>query len=307
MRQEKFVQVRRLTDGLTRAVILIACLVLFGWAFDGQFIQQFIPGLIKMNPTTASLFILTACGVYCINDRSPQANLLGKNLGLVIASLAFVRFLGFNSNWDIGIDQFLFREKLLGNRMAADTIFNFLLLGAAIFLIDKRSRKNLVVTQALALVTFIMSLWAVVGYIYAAGPLYQFPRLSPMAIHTAFTFLLIAAAVLLSRPNTGFVSTFLNKNLGGVIFRKLLPFVIGVPVITGFLRLQGQKIGLFNQEFGSALAIIFIVSVFSFLMWWLAKSLNHTDQERKTAERNLLRATEELKKSESLYRSLIEN
>jgi PAS domain S-box-containing protein len=191
--------------------------------------------------------------------------------------------------------------------MAPDTILNFFLLGLAIYLIDKRTRKNFVLTQGIALVAFILTLWALIGYVYASGPLYQFPVLSPMAIHTAVTFLLITIAILLSRPTTGFVSTFLNMNLGGVIFRRLLPFGIGVPVITGFLRLQGQRMDLFKQEFGSALAIIFIISIFSFLMWWLAKSLNYTDQERKEAEKNLLKATVELKKSESIYRNLIEN
>lgn len=305
--KEDFIDPSRLCYGLTKAVILIAGLVIFGWAVEANFIHDYIPGLIYMNPTTAVLFILSAGSLYLIADVESEPSIsVGKQMGLLVAVIASIRLLGLNPQWDIGIDQFLFGARLNGNRIAADTTANFFLIGLAIYLTD-RKRNDIVISQILSLTAFLLSLWACIGYLYSTKPLYHFQNLQPMALTSAISFLLLTLAVFLSRPRTGLVSVLVSKRMGGVIFRKLIPFGIGVPVITGLLRLEGQRMNIFDQELGSAIAIIFIISIFAFLMWSLAKSLNKTDHDRVEAEQNLRKVTEELSGNESKYRSLIEN
>ena len=121
---------------------------------------------------------------------------------------------------------------------------------------------------------------------------------------TAVTFIFLTTGILLSRDRYGFVGVIMHKNIGGIVVRRLLPIVIAVPVIVGWLRLEGQRLMLFDQEFGSALGVIFIISIFSLLMWWNAKSLNKADEERKKAELESLKAkqvAEDAKKAQEMF------
>ncbi|MEO7962156.1 MAG: PAS domain S-box protein [Ginsengibacter sp.] len=308
MSNDNFITVNKFSEGMTKAVIGIACLVLMSWTFEIPFLHKFFPGITDMNPTTAVLFLLSAAAVYSIQQKEKNKFLqCGKYLGLFIAGIAVIRLFGRIPALDIGIDQWLFADKLDNNRMAPGTIVNFVLIGTGLFLTDRKSNGKIVPSQVVIFIAFILSLWAIIGNLYASGPTEEFFVFRPMAIQSAIAFILLTSAVLLCRYKTGFVSVLTNKNIGGIIIRRLLPIGVVSPIIVTFLRLQGRRMNLFSEEFGSALAIVFIVSVFATLMWWLARSLNNIEGKKKEAELSLINITKELTSNETKYRNLIEN
>ncbi|MEO8111011.1 MAG: PAS domain S-box protein, partial [Ginsengibacter sp.] len=144
-------------------------------------------------------------------------------------------------------------------------------------------------------------------YIYSASTTINISASISIPLYTAITFLLLSSGILLCRSHKGFVSDFVQKSIGGVMVRKVLPAGIAIPIIIEFLRLEAQKLPMFEQGFASALAITFIISTFCILKWWLASSLNKTDEKGKETELRLINLKDELSSNEKKYRNLIEN
>ncbi|MEJ7823158.1 MAG: PAS domain S-box protein, partial [Chitinophagaceae bacterium] len=177
----------------------------------------------------------------------------------------------------------------------------------SLLLVNSRKKRSYVPSQLLALSVFIISLLAIIGYLYSATSLYRLSVYLPMRFHTAITFLLLSTGVLLSNYRFGLMSVIMHKNSGGYIARRLIPIGIAVPILVGFLRLEGQRYNLFDPEFGSAIGSISIITISSLLLWLTAKSLNKADSKRKMAELALIEAKDDLAENEIKYRSLIEN
>jgi PAS domain S-box-containing protein len=305
--ENNFIKVQKISLVLNTLIILIPTLVLIGWQFNIEFLKSVLPSLISMNPTTACLFILSGTSLYLINENNGSKLIkAGKYIAAAIVVVSVIRLLGFNTNYDLHIDQLIFKYKLYNNRIAANTAVSFLLVGISLLLVDHR-KNRFIPSQLISVLVFIISLVALIGYLYGAKSFYSLTAYRPMAANTAIAFILLTMGIVLSRYRYGFVSVITQKNIGGYFARRLIPIAIGVPVLVSFLQLQGQKYKLYDQEFGSALGVTIIIIIFSALMWWTAKSLNRIDSKRKKAEINLNIAKDELAEREINYRSLIEN
>ncbi|HEV8079167.1 MAG TPA: PAS domain S-box protein [Chitinophagaceae bacterium] len=308
MIQDNFINPRKLSAVILIIIILIPFFVLMGWLFNIELLKTILPNTVAMNPTSATLLILSGLSLYLVQEKNyDKAIKIGKYIALAIAVIGIIKFAGFYDNFDIGIDQILFSNKLQGNRTSPNATINFILIGFSLFLIDFRKEYKYVPSQILALLVFIISLLAIIGYLYSATSLYRLSVYLPMRFHTSITFLLLAIGILLSRYRYGFVSVIMHKNFGGHIARRLIPIGIAVPILVGFLRLEGQKLNLYDPQFGSALGVILIIFITSLLMWVTAKSLNKTDGKRKEAEMDFIIIKEKLSENEMKYRTLIEN
>ncbi len=207
-----------------------------------------------------------------------------------MAAIGALKLLDYALEWDIGIDQWLFREKLgaLGpgvpNRMAPNTALNFLFLGAALITIDVESARGHRPAQYLTLAATMVSLLAVTGYAYGVTALYGATFYIPMALNTALAFLLLCLGLLFARPERGLMETITSDHPGGVMARRLLPAVIGVLLAIGWLRLAGQQAGLYETEFGVALSVAASIALLGALVWGSARALNRLEFTRKQAE-----------------------
>jgi PAS domain S-box-containing protein len=308
MKQDNFINGQKLSSPINKIVILIPLLVLIGWLFNISLLKSVFPNSVAMNPTTAVLLILGGISLFLIQEnRSDKGIKIGKVISLGVVIISFIRLIGFYSSFDIGIDQLLFSSQLQGNRTSPNATVNFILIGLSLLLLNSRKNRSYVSSQLLALAVFMISLLAIIGYVYSATSLYQLSAYLPMRFHTAITFLLLSTGVLLSSYHFGFMSVIMHKNSGGYMARRLIPIAIVVPILVGFLRLEGQRYNLFDPEFGSAIGSISIITISSVLLWLTAKSLNKADSKRKTAEQARIEAKNDLADNEIKYRTLIEN
>ncbi|MDB5200076.1 MAG: integral rane sensor hybrid histidine kinase [Chitinophagaceae bacterium] len=306
--QDNFIDARKLSSLLKKFVILIPCMVLIGWQFNINVLKSILHQFVVMSPTTAVLFIICGISLYLIREENSDKKIkIGKYIGLLIAIIAIIRILGFYENLDIGIDQLLFSNKLAGKRMALNTAVNFVLIGFSLFFIDARKKTILFPSQLIAFLALIISLLAIIEHLYVATSSGHLFAYISMPMHTAITFIVVTMSILLSRYRYGFVAVIMHKNIGGVIIRKLLPVTIAVPITVSLLSVEGYKLKLYSAEFGASLEVIFIISIFSVILWWNAKSLNKSHDGRKRAELKLIKATDELAANEIKYRNLIEN
>jgi len=156
------------------------------------------------------------------------------------------------------------------------------LLGVALLLEPRATRRAQVAVQVLALASSVTALVRLTGHTYATELLS-----GVMALNTAIAFLLVAAGVLWSHPEGGVAAVFASPTAGGMLVRRLVPAIILIPLLLGWLLLAGQRAGLFDTAGGTALFVVCIIVVLASFVAWSARSLDRADAERVAAEQAL--------------------
>ena len=276
------------------AVILMGGLVLLGWLFDIEILKSVIPGMIAMNPgATAVAFMLAGVSLWI--QSAPANRRLAPwpwpAQGAVVL-LALVRLGGYALEWDGGPDQLLFREKLAvedrhagyPNRMAPDTAAALVLVGLALSLLGAKSRRLVLASQCAALVTAIIALLAIVGYAYSSLSLAGIERFIPMALNTALALAVISSGILAARPDRGVMVVITSGDAGGVMARRLLPAVILIPALVGWLVWLGRHEGMLDRVMALSLFVLTNIVILTALIWWNAALLNRMDGGRRRAD-----------------------
>ncbi|MEI6950632.1 ATP-binding protein [Paraflavisolibacter sp. H34] len=105
-----------------------------------------------------------------------------------------------------------------------------------------------------------------------------------MALHTTVCFLAFVICFLFLFSQNVFTLTVFSKGPGGFIARRLIPYIIVVPLALGFLRYQGERWGLYDTGFGVAIVVVGFLFTFVIVVVHQARHLNSMDQQRTAAE-----------------------
>ena len=155
------------------------------------------------------------------------------------------------------------------------------LTGLSLLLIDLETRRGYRPAQYLAFGSGTLALLAFIGHIYG---LYGLRSYTGMAWPASILGLSLGVGLLCARSHSGMMAIVTNEGPGGVMARRLLLGIIGIPSVLGILRLEGERQGLYDAQRGVALLIVLIIVSFMIMIWWYAHSLNLTDAERRKAE-----------------------
>ncbi len=288
----------------SRFAMGVSGLALAGWTWDIELFKRLSPVSVAMNPMTAVGLSLAAVSLELQADPREARPDRGKTraAAAALAGLAAVigglRLLGYVAGWDIGVDRALFAAKLAGgggelpNRMAPNTSFALLLLGGVLVFLDWRGARLRGLAHAMAVLASLTALLALIGYAYDVPRFYGiFPHIA-MAVNTAACFVVRSFGAMLARPDRGLAAVLVSRHSGGVTARRLLPAVVGAPIVLGWLRLAGERRGLYGAELGSALDATVAAGLFAALVVWQAMLLDETDADRE-------RDAESLRRSES--------
>ncbi len=297
------------------AVITVAALVLLGWVLHNETLKRIVPGIVAMNPVTALNFIMAAVALRLLEAptdgaaktdgaaNAAQRSMAQRSVARILAScVALIGLLCFGAILlqRPGIDQWLFHDQLgigstIPNRMAPNTAMNFIFIGLSLLLIDVETRKGARPSQFVALAVALIALLAAIGYLYGAVSFYQVGKTYiPMAVHTATNFLMLATGILCARPDKGLAARFTSDGAGGIMVRRMLIFIIGIPITLGGLIITLQKAELYDPTFRFAVYVVLIMVFFSIMVWNNATSLDRKESERDRAEEALRRAHDEL-------------
>jgi signal transduction histidine kinase len=293
----------RLSEGAAVFVSLTGCVVLTGWIFDIQTVKSLHPNWVAMKANTAMAFVLIGASLWLLQAKRADhrsCRIPAQGCAFAVALIGLLSLSEYLFGWDLGIDQLLFMEKPgavltthLG-RMAPNTAVNFVIIAVALLLIDVETRRGHRPTQFLILAEGVVALLAFSGYLYGVSALKGIPAYTPMALHTAVAFLAICIAMLLARPDRGLMSIFTSDGIGGLTVARLLPVVIAIPLLLGWLRLKGEHAGLYDTEFGVSLMVTATLCIIAAFVWWTARSLDRIDVQRKRAQEEIRKLNVEL-------------
>jgi PAS domain S-box-containing protein len=96
------------------------------------------------------------------------------------------------------------------------------------------------------------------------------------------------------RTDTRFIKLLISKDTAGIISRKLLPPLLILPVLIGWLRIHGERLELFKSEEGVILVAITYATGFIILTWLTSRSIEKVDMKRRSIEEALAESEEKL-------------
>jgi len=300
-------KLKRWAEYLVAAVFLIAALQLFARLLSIEWLLRPIPGLAPMNPLAAIVFMMIAVA-FRLKIRNPKSeirNISATTLALIVLLIGIMRFLFYTFKSDMSV------ELLIGlTPMSANTAFCFALAGIILLLFKSESPRRIALSQFIAVAIFLISYFRIIVDSYnveASSGLSVFP----MAYFSAFCFMLFSVATLFANPDKGPMKHLTTSYAGSVIARRIIPLVIILHFLYGFLRIHGENAGYFTKEFGTAMAAIAISITSLSIIFYVTMVLNKHDllniQLNASLEQKVIDRTEELHRSEQRFRKLLEN
>ncbi len=284
-----------LAKGAAVLVSLFGAAMLAGWVFDIELLKWVPQSMVRMKANAAFAFLLSGFSLWFSapgEERSTWGKeRIGQALAFLVTLLGLLTLSEYAFGWDLGIDQLLAREApgalktSSPGRMAPNAALNFLFLGGALLALEVRRGEWIV--SILALAAAAVAMLALMGYAYGEDSLIGFVSYTHIAIHTALTFIVLTVGVLFRLRDRGVTGFVMSDTPGGALARGLLPPVIAIPILFGWLRLLGERAGLYGDEFGVALLVTASIVTLVVVVVRSAASLDKADVERKQAEEAL--------------------
>jgi PAS domain S-box-containing protein len=276
--------------------------VLTGWAFNINTLKTVFPGIPAMVPDTALAFIAAGATLFLLTI--PPFNHFKRWTGavaLVVILLGTLNLAGFFENTPISFTGILagalgFRESFYG--MAPHTAVNFISIGMALFLIV--FGRFGILFQVFSFLVILIALSALAGHLYGIFQLYETTFNAGMALHTAASFLFLGIGTVCSRPEHGLISKLIETRFGMVILKRLLPAIVVIPIILGWLQFKSIEAAFVSVPAGALLNAVLNIAVMFCVTAWCVITVSQIEARRKRKE-------EELRISEEKYRLLTEN
>ena len=290
----------------TLVVILVAAIVLAGWFFDISQLKSALPGFSKMKPNTAVGFLIAALGLIFAAKRRTNEHLSHAAVfcGVMVYLLGSLTLGEYITGSSFGIDTLLVPAADIGGadqfsgRMSPQSAFNFTVLGISLVLLHAR-RLLMIGSEFLALILSVATFGSALGYLYGAEQLYGITNYNRMALHTAVLFFICSFALLAANDESRTVRLLTADSLGGTTARRMMPMVILVPTVVGWLWVLGQQHSMYDEGFGATLTIFSCVVLMFGIVLFFSGAVHRVDRLRKTVE-------EKLVEKEQRYRDLFE-
>lgn len=283
-------------------LIFLGCMVLMGWLFNLPVLKSILPIWVTMKANTAIGFICSGLALRQLSKFTRRSARSAQIWAAIVMGIGLLTLIQYGFNLDLGIDQLFFKEAAdavgtsAPGRMAANTALNFVLLGSTLFLLSQ-PRSLYLATQTFTIVAFFIAFLGFLGYIYGIQEFYGFGSYTKMAVHTAIAFIMLCLGILSLQPDRSIMGTVISQHAGGMMARRLLLAVFGVPPLLSGIILAGYRAKLYSSEVGLSLSAVFSIFVFAVVIWSNAKALGKIDSRRKWVE--------EQHQSETRFRSLI--
>lgn len=269
--------------------------VLFGWAAGFDLLKTVLPGYPEMKPAGAGGFLLLALGLSLTRFRwVPVAT------GTIVVAAGIVVLAAYAFHLSSGIDSALIPNlspESNASKISPISAFSFIFLGVAMILVW--SGRFSQVSGGLVVLAMMATYAAVIGHLYHADTFYGFSGFNGMPLHTAFLFLVIGTGLLLRNREFGLIKLITSDSLGGAAARRLIPFVILIPTLIGWLSVMGQDRGFYDTGFGSAMSSLTLVVLMLTTVLIYSRTMHRADENRRAAEA-------ELAEQEMRYRELFD-
>lgn len=273
---------------LSLLVFFLAFSVIIGWFLDIPVLKSIMPNYISMKLNTAICFIVMSTSLFL--ETFIKKRKITIFLNISVALLCVFTYSQEVFDYDLGIDQLIIVDEdavsdksPFPGRMSPITAILFTILAVGLTL-QRYSRKFLLIIQYAFNFVTIMSIIALIGYLYNAPEFYTLSFLTSMAVHTSFGFFLLSIAVSLLKPHLGVVGVLTGNRVGNIMARQLFSQICIVIFFFTYIRYLSHKHQVVDTEFGTALLTISFLLVSLIIIWEATEKLNRKDDKKRLAE-----------------------
>jgi signal transduction histidine kinase/PAS domain-containing protein len=149
-----------------------------------------------------------------------------------------------------------------------------------------------------------VALWALVGHLLGGtqvsatqGEGMLRAAFTPMSLSSALGFCVLALGALAARPDRGPMALLGGADAGAFMARRALLPVVVVPIALAWIRLLGERAGLYPEPIGVSLLTTFTVVALVAVVLWNARALRGLDAERRRAAEALQAARADLERA----------
>ncbi|HSU53759.1 MAG TPA: ATP-binding protein [Candidatus Dormibacteraeota bacterium] len=262
-------------------------------------------GILTMKTNMALGQMLAGAALVAVGFAEPGK--VRRRVGVATASLVLlIGVLTLSEHlfgYDMGIDQLLAREApgapatASPNRIGVPGSASLFIFGAGFLGLVWRQRWAGYMGVAMCFINIV----PLVGFLYTIEEFYGQPRVPSMGIAWPSVVALICLGLGLAsaQVESGPMAMLRRNDAGGALLRGLLPAVILVPLVLGFLRVRGQRWGWYDTEAGTGIMILALIAIFMGLLWHSALQLSQSalaqgraEAERRRSEQTLLQLVE---------------
>ena len=280
-------------------VFILSILDITGWVFNITLLKSIMPQWIPMKIISAVCFIITASALVIVKANLPAVlkKIVPRVLAifLILVSLTtlyvYLHYIRTGHESTLTELSYLTFYTAPESRMAFLTACNFFIIGCIVILLTVDETKTDDLAHFLIIPVALVSYFIPVSYILG---IYSVTELTdvPVALNSGIAFCGICVAVLLIKPDTWFLRIFTDRETGGIVARKLLLPLMILPVGIAWLRINGERAGLFKSDEGVVIVALTYTVCFVVLIWMTARSVGRIDQKRRISE-DALRESEE--------------
>ncbi len=128
---------------------------------------------------------------------------------------------------------------------------------------------------------------------------YSNSRLTGIAWPTVVALLLSGIGLIFTRPGKDLQDLIVNENPGDLLIRRLLPVIILLPLVIGFIIIRGEKLVYYDATLSTGIQVVILIVMFSLMAFRIRKIVNRINASRKFSEKSL-------RESEKKYRLIFE-
>jgi signal transduction histidine kinase/PAS domain-containing protein len=268
-----------------------------GWVIDLPRLTDWLSVGISIQPNATVAVSLSGAALVCLAfGLQRTAASLGVVVFLIgataltqwITSVDFPRlntFLMFGREWGrVGV--------IAPGRMGPPGAMCWTIIGPALTMfVSPRTRQFV---TPLALFTLSVGVFSMAGYFYGAERLFSLPYLTVIAFQTA-TFIVAASAGLIAAiPSSTPMRWLLDDGATGAVARRAVPILIFIPFFAGWLRLTGERRGLYDTSMGTALLVVVLVVLLLALLSWMLRTISSSERVLRDTERRVTATLESI-------------
>ena len=274
---------------LCLCVLAFAALDIAGWLLHLPLLTSVFPHYATMKPNTGICLGLVALGIATRQRPGTGASAWLNALSILAITLALLLSLGsileYVGSLNLGIDTLVIpvpgdRPGDPVGRMAIATASCISLLGLATLLVDRLA----IPATLFYLGVFGVSLSALLGFVFNAGPLFGVRWFTSMAVHTALGCFLLSLAGLFLRPEREPLGSLARHEHRKGRSRWLLPAVTLFPLAVALPPAIAMRLGWIDPGFGLALVIVILTTVQTYILWRDNIDLTRAYRDRKQVE-----------------------
>lgn len=266
--------------------MFVCSMALLGWIFDIALLRSLLPGFPATKVNAAIALFCCAMALWLLQGKTRILSYRSSQFCAVIAiMIGAITLAEYQLDWN-GIDELLFTDLesrakgIPPGRPALNTALAICFIGAALLLIDHKTRYGGMPAQWLALAAGFIAFVNLFGYTYRTQDL---PPVSPFysfSLGSTLVILVLVAGILYTRPNHGFMAIITSKSVAGLMARRLLPAILVIPPVLGSLRIMGERAGYYDAIFGLALFDEINIIIFTIFIFINIHALHNSDTER---------------------------